>query len=173
MWRRHWWTAYYHVEFEKGDKVSVWGARRGSWKICLLSVKLTQTSQAFILVASCLQTWISRRKYCGGQRHRHVQPFRETMQVAWRHWWAAVRLRDEKHARTFSADTSSKARGHAHANVPNRSAESHILRPHTLLRTEGPHDARVRRYPPSARIMKLRPDPYVPLDAPFMRSCRV
>jgi hypothetical protein len=79
-----------------------------------------------MLHSSCLQTWISRRKYCGGQRHRHVQPFRETMKVARRHWWAAVRLRDEEHARTSSADTSSKARGHAHANVPNRSAESHL-----------------------------------------------
>ena len=38
-----------------------------------------------MLHSSCLQTTISRSKYCGGQRDWHMQPFRETMQVARRH----------------------------------------------------------------------------------------
>jgi hypothetical protein len=31
MWRRHWWTAYYHIEFEKGDKVSACERTKHDW----------------------------------------------------------------------------------------------------------------------------------------------
>ena len=126
----------------KHPKFSYWlcsHANSCSFEECMHNVSRVQTEDISLvnvrlgmMHSSCLQTWISRRKYCGGQRHRHVQPFRETMQVVRSHWWAAVRLRDEKHARTSSADTFSKARGHAHANVPNRSAESH-LKNHCLV----------------------------------------
>jgi ATP-binding cassette subfamily B protein len=47
----------YHIEFKKGDKVSVLGAIRGSWKICLLSLKHTRTLQYSILAAlRCYET---------------------------------------------------------------------------------------------------------------------
>lgn len=44
-----------HIEFQKGDKVSVLRATRGSWKICLhwLSLKHTQTWIQFVCVICC------------------------------------------------------------------------------------------------------------------------
>jgi hypothetical protein len=54
-------------------------------------------------------------------------PLYETMQVARRHLWAAFQFWDEtEHATTSSADTSSKASAHVHADVPNGSARSDL-----------------------------------------------
>ena len=49
------WLPCEHIEFQKGDKVSVLRATRGSWKICLhwLSLKHTQTWIQFVCVICC------------------------------------------------------------------------------------------------------------------------
>ncbi len=55
LWPLSFWsTAYYHIEFQKGDKVSVVGVQGGSWKICLLSLEHTKTSKVSVCLCDLL-----------------------------------------------------------------------------------------------------------------------
>ncbi len=54
LWPLSFWsTAYYHIEFQKGEKVSVAGVQWGSWKICLLSLSLEHTKTSKVSVCLC------------------------------------------------------------------------------------------------------------------------